>query len=222
MLKQFSDSIVPNISPLEGNSIEDDERVSFAVVTAASIGNQIQAADWSDSVIERCRFNSTVITDSRFDRIAILDCDLSGVTFVNCLLRECLIMGVKSKFHLGLDNCIVDNVMVTRSHIDHFEIRACQIAELDLLGVESPSMGFHQCQPYKKAGQVSIEECEIEKISGLDVLGEAGIVVQVDTPMWRDLGDYYLKEKGFQQHQGRAASTFDLLDNIGEGGWRKA
>jgi len=50
MLTKFVDSISPNVSPLQGNTIEDDERVSFGIVSSTQIGNQIDAIDWSDSI----------------------------------------------------------------------------------------------------------------------------------------------------------------------------
>lgn len=64
MLEKFVESIVPNVSPLEGNTLEDDERVSFGVVADTLLGGHVQAADWTDFIIEQCRFDSTTVQDS--------------------------------------------------------------------------------------------------------------------------------------------------------------
>lgn len=159
MLAKFIRKIAPNVSPLQGNTIEDDERVSYGVVTATHVGGHVDAVDWSDSIIERCRFDSTTISNSSFERVAILDCDLSGVTFSNCLLRECLIMGVKANSHLSLDNCILDRVIIARSRTDRFEIHNCRIVEIDFLGIESTFLNFRECQAHKRKGRVSFEDC---------------------------------------------------------------
>lgn len=217
MLAKFVNTIVPNVSPLQGNTIEDDERVSFGAITATNVGSYVDAIEWSDSIIERCRFDSTTIANSSFERVVILDSDLSGVTFSNCLLRECLIMGVKAKFHLAFDNCILDRVMIVRSRTDRIEIHNSSIVEIDFLGMESNQINFHQCQAHKRRGRVSFEECDILKAGGLEALGKQGVAVHVDAPMWRDLGDHYLREHGIQELDGRAAQKYGLLDEIGLG-----
>ena len=221
MLANFVNAIAPSVSPLQGNTIEDDERVSFGVVCASNVGNSVDAVDWTDSIIERCRFDSTTISNSSFERVAILDCDLSGVTFSNCLLRECLIMGVKANFNLALDNCILDRVIIARSRTDRFDIHNSRIVDVEFLGIESTHLNFHQCQAHKLKGRVSFEDCDIRKIGGLEAMAKQGVSVHVDAPMWRNLGDHYLSERGIQQLDagapGKAAASYGLLDEIGEG-----
>jgi len=215
MLTNFVNKIAPNVSPLDGNTIEDDERVSFGVVAATNLGGHLDTIDWSDSIIERCRFDSTTISNASFERVAILDCDLSGVSFRNCLLRECLIMGVKSKSHLVLDNCILDKVMIARSRTDRIEVVTCNITEMDFLGVESTEVSFPQCKAHKRKGRVSFDESELAKVTGLESIVKNGVEVFVDKLMWRDLGDSYLRERGFQQLESNAAAKYALLDEIG-------
>jgi len=219
MLTKFVNSISPNVSPLQGNTIEDDERVSFGIVSSTQIGNQIDAIDWSDSIIQRCRFDRTTITNSSFERVAILDCDLSGLTFDNCLLRECVFVGIKANAQLCFENCILDRVMMARCRTDVLDIYNSRLVEMNFLGMESTEINFHQCQAHKRKGRVSFEECECTKIAGLDVLGNDGIEVQVDKPLWRALGDYYLKERGIKplndETAGNTASHYALLDQIG-------
>ncbi|MFK7855480.1 MAG: pentapeptide repeat-containing protein [Granulosicoccus sp.] len=215
MLARFVNKIAPNVSPLEGNTIENDERISFGVIAATNIGAQVDAIDWSDSIIERCRFDSTTISNASFERVVILDCDLSGVSFSNCLLRECLIVGVKSKSHFALDNCILDRVMIARSRTDRIEIVNSNITEMDFLGVESTQVSFHQCKAHKRIGRVSFEECEFEKVAGLEFIVKNGVKVFVDKLMWRDLGDSYLRERGFQQLESSTTANYALLDEIG-------
>jgi len=217
MLAKFVRTITSNVSPLQGNTIENDERVSFGVIETTEIGSKVEAADWSDSIIELCRFNATMISDSSFERVVIRDSDLSGVTFSNCLLRNCLIIGIKARSYLGLDNCIIDNVTIARSHIDRFEIHNSRIAAIDFVGVSSPQITFHQCQAHKRKGRMSFADCSIERVGGLETMGKSGVSVLVDEPMWRDLGDYYLRERGMRQLDRKAALHDDLLDEISQG-----
>lgn len=214
MLAGFVNKIVPNVSPLQGNTIEDDERVSFGIVADTSVGNQIRSVEWTDSVIERCRFDSTTIVDSSFERVAFVDSDLSGVSFNNCLLRNCLILGVNAKFHFAFDNCILDRVLIARSRTDRFDIHNSRIANIEFLGSESVHLDFYQCQAHKRKGQLSFEECEMEKITGLEEISAEGVSVHLDTPMWRDLGDAYLKKRGFQPLESGAAPKYSLLDRM--------
>ncbi|MGI9327042.1 MAG: hypothetical protein ACR2PZ_17625 [Pseudomonadales bacterium] len=206
-----------NASPLQGNTIENDERVSFGIVEATDVGSTVAAVDWSDSIIDRCRFDSTTISDSSFERVVIRDCDLSGVTFVNCLLRDCLIIGVKARSYLGLDNCIIDRVTMARSHADRFEVHNSQIAAIEFVAVTSPQLTFHQCQAHKRRGRMLFADCRIERVGGLETMGKSGISVVLDEPMWRELGDHYLRERGMQQLDVRAPLHEDLLDEIGQG-----
>ncbi|MGK0224025.1 MAG: hypothetical protein ACI9ON_003273 [Limisphaerales bacterium] len=217
MLEKLVRTIASNVSPLQGNTIENDERVSFAVVEATDIGSKLESVDWSDSIIELCRFESTTISNSSFERVIIRDSDLSGVTFSNCLLRDCLIIGIKARSYLGLDNCIIDNVTMARSHTDRFEIHNSRIAAVDFVGLTSSQLTFHQCKSHKRKGRISFADCSIERVGGLDTMSKSGVGVLVDEPMWRDLGDHYLRERGMQQLEGRAALQDDLLDEISQG-----
>ena len=216
MRLKFVRTIMSNVSPLQGNTIEDDERVSFGVIEALDVVSKVEAVDWSDSLIELCRFESTTISNSSFERVVIRDSDLSGVTFSNCLLRDCLIIGIKARSYLGLDNCIIDNVTVARSHTDRFEIHNSLIAAVDFIGITSAQLTFHQCQAYRKKGRISFADCSIERVGGLETMGKSGISVEVDEPMWRDLADYYLRERGMQQLAGCTAMHNDLLDDISQ------
>jgi hypothetical protein len=81
MRSKLVHGITSNVSPLQGNTIENDERVSFAVVEATDIGSKLDSVDWSDSIIELCRFESTTISNSSFERVVIRDSDLSGGNF---------------------------------------------------------------------------------------------------------------------------------------------
>lgn len=213
---KFAQNVTPNVSPLEGNSIVDDERVSYGLVANTSVGSNIESVAWSDSIIKNCRFENTLLSNSSFERVAIIDCDLSGVTFSNCLLRECVIIGIKAQSYLSLDNCIVDRMMIARSRIEKMDVHYCNIVDLKYLGIESDQVSFHECKAHRKKGNVSFQECEISKFVGVDLLGKSALTVQVDAGMWRDLGDYYLKGFGFEQHTGTALSDYGLLDELSE------
>lgn len=220
MLADLLNQVVPNVSTVQGNAIDSDERVSFARLSAARIPAQIDAADWSDSVIERCRFDSCTLMNSGFDRVLIVDSDLSGVSFRHCLLRNCLITGIKARFNLLFDDCILDRVMLARSHVDHLQFDRCRIARLDVLNVEANRIDFRDCSVFKRKGQVSFEECQLSKLNGLDTLGKSGITVHVDAPLWQSLGDHYLGLMGFEpldtRDARRPAAGYAVLDDIAE------
>ena len=216
MFADFVQAIMPNVSPLHGNTIESEERVSFGVVDGTEVRSDLEAVEWSDSIIERCRFYGTTISDSSFERVVIRESDLSGVTFRNCLLRDCLIMGIKARSYVGLDNCIIDRVTIVRSDTDRFEVHNSRISEIAFVGVSSNQLTFHQCKAHKRKGQVSFSGCSIERIGGLEAMGTLGVSALVDEPMWRDLGDHYLREHGIQQLDDRAASHDDFLDELGQ------
>mgnify|MGYP001043010091 CR=1 FL=1 len=201
----------------KAGGLEDDERVSFGAIEGAAVGATVQAVEWSDSIVDRCRFESTTITDSSFQRVIFRDSDLSGVTFVNCLLRDCLIIGVRARSYLGFDNCIIDNVTLARCQTDRFEFHNSSIAAIDFVRVASKQLTFHQSQAHKKSGRMSFANCDVDRVGGLEALGKAGLSVQLDIPMWRDLGDQLLKERGMQQLDGVAiAKQDDLIDEVSE------
>jgi hypothetical protein len=175
----------------------------------------VQAVEWSDSIVDRCRFESTTISDSSFQRVIFRDSDMSGVTFDNCLLRDCLFIGVRARSYLGFDNCIIDDVTLTKSHTDRIEFHNSSIAAIDFRGVSSKHLALHHCQAHKRLGRVSFSNCDIERVSGIEKIGDAGISVQLDGPMWRDVGDHLLKERGMQQLDAVAiARQDDLIDEI--------
>lgn len=217
MFAKFVQAIMPNVSPLLGNTIENEERVSFGVVDTTEVRGDLEAIEWSDSIIERCRFHNSTISDSSFERVVIRESDLSGVTFRNCLLRDFLIMGIKARSYVGLDNCILDRVTIVRSHTDRFEIHNSRISQIDFSGVSSTQLTFHQCKPHKREGQVSFSGCSIEHVGGLETMGKLGVSTLVDEQMWRDLGDHYLREHGFQQLDDEAALHEGLLDEVAQG-----
>lgn len=217
MLAKFAQNVAPNVSPLEGNSIVDDEKVSYGLVANTNVSSSIETVTWTDSIIEKCRFENTVLSNSSFERVAIIDCDLSGVTFSNCLLRECLITGIKAQSYLALENCIVDQLMIARSRIEQLDIQHCNIADIEYLGIESTQVSFRECKAHKKRGKVSFQECAVSKLIGVELLGKNSLTVQVDANMWRELGDFYLRERGFEQIDGMALRNYGVLDEINEG-----
>ncbi|MBX2883358.1 MAG: pentapeptide repeat-containing protein [Granulosicoccus sp.] len=222
MLYDFTGKVLPHVSPLQGNSIESDERISFAILKSASIGSQVESADWSDAVIRHSRFESTTLSDCSFDRVVIQDCDLSGVTFRNCLIRNCLISGSKANHLLAFENCIIDRLTIARCRIDELHIVDSRLVLLEFLGLQCELAGFDRCEPHKRnAGgkvttKVCLTECEITKARGLDRLGESGIKVEVDAELWRELGDHLLKERGFSLVDDKAAASYDILDEIAD------
>lgn len=120
MRSDFVQTILSNVALLQGNTIENDERVSFGAIETTDVSSNVESVDWTDSIIDRCRFQSTTISDSSFERVI-----------------------------------------------------------------------------------------------GLEAMSEAGVNVLLDPPMWRDLGDYYLRERGMQPIEGSAAALHDdLLDEV--------
>ena len=207
-------SIVANASPLEGNSIEDGERVTFGTVVGADVGRSVESVDWSDSMIERSRLIGTTVSHSSFERVVFHGCDFSGMTFANCLLRDCMIVGVKSRSHLALDNCVLDGLTMARSQTDRLEVHNCHIGAIDCIEVTSAQLVFHRCNSHKRHGRVSFSDSDLAKVRGLDTLRESGISVVVDTALWRDLGDYFLRERGIEELDRSSVLSTDSLDRI--------
>jgi hypothetical protein len=215
-LQEIIESVVANASPLEGNSIEDGERVTYGAVVGADVGPRVDAIDWSDSVVERSRLAGTTVSNSSFERVVFHDCDFSGMTFANCLLRDCLIVGVKSNSHLTLDNCILDGLTFARIRTDRFEIHNCRIGSLNCVEVTSAQLVFHHCNSHKRYGRISFSDSDLAKVVGLDTLGESGINVVVDAALWRDLGDYLLRERGIEELDRSSILSTDSLDRIAQ------
>lgn len=125
-------------------------------------------------------------------------------------------MGVNARIGLTVYDCIIDNLTIGRSHTDSLVISHSRVSSVNLLGVDAGTLEFHQCEAYKSRGKVIIQECEIEKVSGLEQLGNGRVTTHVDALMWRDLGDNYLKKIGIRQHTDRASGSYDLLDSISQ------
>ncbi len=214
ILPELIRSIVANASPLEGNSIEDGERVAFGTVLGTDVGHGVEAIDWSDSMLTRCRFIGTTVSHASFERVVFHDCDFSGTTFVNCLMRDCMIVGAKARSHLALDNCILDGLTVARSQIDRLEIHDCRIGAADCIEMASAQVAFHRCSAHKRQGRVSFSDSDLEKVRGLDTLSESGIRVVVDAALWRDLGDHLLRERGIEELDRSSVLSTDVLDGI--------
>jgi len=213
-LREIIKSIVANASPLEGNSIEDGERVTFGAVVGADVGRSVEAVDWSDSIVEGSRLIGTTVSHSSFERVVFHDCDFSGITFANCLLRDCMMVGVKSRSHLALDNCILDGLTLARSQTDRLEIHNCRIGTFDCAELISAQLVFHHCNSHRRCGRVSFSDSDLVKVGGLDSLGESGINVVVDAALWRDLGDYFLRERGIEELDRSSVLSTDSLDRI--------
>lgn len=199
---------------MDGHRLSNQEQVSFGLLEATDIEGSVESVDWSDSMISRCRFASPTISDTRFERVVITDSDLSGVIFSNCLLRDCLIIGAKARFHLAFDNCILDGLTLVQCHTDRLEIVESRLASVDFMAATGHQLMIHQCQPYKKSGRVSFMDCRFDAVGGLDVLGGLGVSVVVDAQMWNDLGDQYLREKGIQQREDAGPPLETFFDNL--------
>lgn len=218
MLPDTLQSIIDHAAPLDESAIEDGERIRFGAMTGADVGARVESIDWSDSLIERCRFISTTIAHASFERVIFRDCDFSGLTFQNCRLHDCLILGMRSRSHLALDGCLLDGLTLARCRIDRLELHDCRIGSLQFIEVTSERLLFHRSSARKGQGRVTISDSELAMVGGLETLKDSGIHVAVDAALWRDLGDHLLRERGFEQlerpFEPSPGSLDELIDDL--------
>ena len=195
--------------------IADGERLGEATIGGVdAAGQRLEAVDWTDCVVERCRFSGAVMADAHFQRVVFHDCDFTGLTFANCLLRDCIVIGVRSKSHLVLDNCILDGLTLARSSIDSFEVQGCRVATLSCLEVSARRLVFQHCWAPKRATScITLDGGDLQQVSGLDGLAQAGIGVRVDAALWRDMGDALLRERGVEELDASVSDELAELSN---------
>lgn len=194
--------------------ITEGEHVSRSTIAGVeAAGERFEAVDWSDCIVERCRFSGAVLADGLFERVVFHDCDFTGLTFANCLMRDCVVLGVRSKSHLVLDNCILDGLTLARSSIDSLEVQNCRIAALNCFGVSARRLAFHHCQsPKRAAGSITLDASDLVQVNGLDGLAQAGIGLRVDAALWRDMGDALLRERGVEELEAGDVTQGALVD----------
>ncbi len=217
MLPEHLQSLIDNATPLDGNAIEDGERIRFGVMAGADAGARVESVDWSDSLIDRCRFIGTTIAHSSFERVVFRDCDFSGLTFQNCRLHACLFLGIRSRSHLALDGCLLDSLTLARCRADRLEIHDCRIGSMHCIEVTAERLLFHRSSSRKGQGRVTITDSELAMAGGLDTLKDSGVRVAVDAALWRDLGDRLLRERGFEQLDrpfGHSTESLDQLTDV--------
>ena len=74
--------------------IAGGEQIARATIGAINApGLQLEGVDWVDCIVERCLVSGATLIDSRFEGVLFHDCDFTGLTFANCLLRDCVIVG---------------------------------------------------------------------------------------------------------------------------------
>ena len=196
--------------------IAGGEQIARATIGAINApGLQLEGVDWVDCVVERCRFSGATLIDSRFEGVLFHDCDFTGLTFANCLLRDCVIVGIRSAAHMAMDNCILDGLSLYRSSVGSLEVSDCRIGELTCVKLQANRLGLRNCQRSKRSsGVVAVAASEIAQIVGLDGLAQAGIGMRVDGALWREMGDSLLRERGVELVPGQASDTEDQLEAL--------
>lgn len=196
----------------EHPAVADGEQAAFAAIRGVEVGGLRQVA-WSDCVVERCSFVSATVADSTFERVLFTDCDCSGLTLANCLLRDCVFVGVKSVEHFALDNCVLDGVTIARSRLDRLELLASQIIDFECAFNEGREFRVSGCvSPKRRAGRVVLQDSRFVRLMGLDSLGAAGVSVHMDAALWRAMGDRLLVERGFAELDGELRLSERALD----------
>lgn len=165
-------------------------------------------------MVKRSTLVGTTISHSRFERVIFHECDFSGTTFVNCLFRDCLFVGVKSRSYLAMDSSILDGLTIARSQLDRFELLGCQLRVFDCVEVGMAKLIFHHSTSHKKTGRVSLSNCDLAIIGGLDTLKEAGVRVLVDAALWRELGDHLLRERGVEEQVQESVLSANSVERI--------
>ncbi len=69
---------------------------------------------------------------------------------------------------------------------------------------------LNDCHNYKRKGSLSIIDSQFSAAGGLEDITKLGIKVNVDSNLWRDLGDFYLKQKGIVEFDVESGSSLNL------------
>jgi uncharacterized protein YjbI with pentapeptide repeats len=195
----LANRLAQTVTPIEPSAFSDEEAICLALAANMKIDRHPPRLDITDSIIERTRFTAATIVGSAFDRVIIRACDLSGVTFVNCLFRECLVVGSKSSAHLAFIDCNHDNVLIGQTRLERLEFHNSKIGTAALFDVTLQHLRFQDCKRYKHRGEVTLTDVELGGATGLGTLRSCGVQVKMDAALWRELSDSMMHEKGFEE-----------------------
>jgi hypothetical protein len=211
------DEIATRISdtavPVGSRNFLPEEPLRNVVAADMHIDGHLTHVDITDSIIEKTRFTAANVADCSFDRIIFKECDLSGVTFVNCLFRHCLIVGAKSSSHLAFIDCNLDNLLIGQTRLEHLEFQNSKLGDVTLCDLRLRKLTFADCEKYKRRGQLTLNNIELNGATGLDTLHACGIQTRMDESLWRELSDMYMREKGFEALE-PGTEISQLLDGL--------
>lgn len=191
------------------NPFEGEARVSYCLISIAPIEDCSSKLQWTDCFTSNLRLTASSFQDCSFDRVVFLGCDLSGVSFVNCLFRDCFIVNVKSSSHISFINCNLDNIVCLTSQFENIEIQNTKIGEVTFARIRAEKLIINDCYNYKRKGSLSIIDSQFSAVGGLEDVTKIGVKVNVDSNLWRDLGDFYLKQKGIEEFDVESGSSLN-------------
>ncbi len=168
----------------------------------------VHGLDWADVVVSASRFTATTIEKAHFQRVIFQDCDLSGLTFVDSTLRDCVFADVKSRAQMNFTNTRIEGVFMTEILLDHLEFQQSKIGSVTIAGGECQTLSFHHCAPMNRYSGLTLTQLNLKSVGGLTELRKSGVAVQVDGDLWRSLGDMYLRQQGLDEIEG------DKLDDL--------
>ncbi|MBT5872339.1 MAG: hypothetical protein HOH43_02880 [Candidatus Latescibacteria bacterium] len=164
--------------------------------------------DWTDVIVSATRFTATTIEGAHFHRVIFQDCDLSGLTFIDCMLRDCVFADVKSRAQIQFVNTKIDGVYMTKITLDQLEFQRSKIGNVTVASGDCHTLSFHQCTPMNRNSALTLTQMNLTSIGGLVELRKSGVSVHLDAELWRLLGDLFLREQGFNEIGG------DNMDEI--------
>jgi len=191
------------------NPFEDEARVSNCLISIAPIEDCSSKLEWTECFTRNLRFTASSFQDCSFDRVVFLACDFSGVSFVNCLFRDCFIVNVKSSSHISFINCNLDNIAFLKSKFENIEFQNTKIGEVTFARICAEKLLLNDCYNYKRKGSLSIIDSQFSAVGGLEGVTKIGVKVNVDSNLWRDLGDFYLKQKGIAEFDVESGSSLN-------------
>jgi hypothetical protein len=160
----------------------------------------LRSVSWADTVVEFSRCSAAVFEGARFDRVVFRDCELSGVSFIDCSFRDCVVIGGKATSMLSVVDCAINGLWILDLNADRIEIQGGTIRALSIVDSSVGELVFNQpAGPKRSRGAVRLANLALGSVGGVTRLTEAGITVSVDAELWSLFGDLLLRQLGVEQ-----------------------
>lgn len=198
---------------MDGQDLAELEDVTGASITGAELGGtKLYGLNWTNCEVRASRFSATTMENCTFDHVVFGDCDLSGVSFIDCIFRNCIILGGKSTSLLAFVDSSLSLLFIAGTKIERIEIQGSRIGTLSLVDSAIEVLTFSNCRPHSSTAKISLARLDLGSAGGVSKLPEAGVPVSVDTSLWTQFGDLYLKQLGLAEMTSvDEEATLDIL-----------